>query len=288
MILTISAIIGGAASACSGAAAVGGGIAAAAGTISAGTMATGAIGAIGASAATKALLVGSAKCATASALKGATLEAIKRATIKNVLESAASGAIKGVPKVLDKEALKEAAMKLMTAGAMKEVGESFVKNVFCDIVKPVVGSVLKCDLAGGAVSHTGIYIGNDRIVEVTEINHQAKVRIVNPREFLSGDGLLRTGVYIYIAAAKGSDGKYTAIHSASIAQRALMALGSRGKYSLVSNNCHMFTRYCINGENDDSPVWSADSLLGELERGLGVSGAVWRSTGVGAGDVSFA
>lgn len=249
MIFTLSAIVGGFISACSGIAAAGGGMVAA-GAVSAGAAATGAVGAIGAGMAAKTLLAGSAKHAAASALKGAV-------------------------------------MKISATHVIKEAGESFVKNVFCDIVKPVVGSVLKCDLAGGTVSHTGIYIGNDRIVEVTEINHQAKVRIVNPREFLSGDGLLRTGVYIYIAAAKGSDGKYTAIHSASIAQRALMALGSRGKYSLVSNNCHMFTRYCINGENDDSPVWSADSLLGELERGLGVSGAVWRSTGVGSCNASF-
>ena len=32
--------------------------------------------------------------------------------------------------------------------------ESFVKNVFCDVVKPRPGSVVKVDLLGGA-DHTG-------------------------------------------------------------------------------------------------------------------------------------
>ena len=47
--------------------------------------------------------------------------------------------------------------------------ESFVKNVFCDVVKPRIGSIVKVDLGGKDLlkirdlCHTGVYIGNDEI-----------------------------------------------------------------------------------------------------------------------------
>ena len=51
--------------------------------------------------------------------------------------------------------------------------ESFRKNVFEKRVRPVPGSVLRYDLAGGikflggfagSICHTGIYLGNDKIL----------------------------------------------------------------------------------------------------------------------------
>jgi hypothetical protein len=88
--------------------------------------------------------------------------------------------------------------------------ESFRKNVFEKRVRPVPGSVLRCDLAGGikllsglagSICHTGIYLGNDKIAEVSPVNGRARVRIVDPDEFLSGDSdsLNRTGAFIYVA-----------------------------------------------------------------------------------------
>lgn len=72
-------------------------------------------------------------------------------------------------------------------------------------VKPIPGSVLKCDLVLGAASHTGIYLGNDQIAEVTEINGRARVRAVSPDEFIDGDpdSIVRTGVYVYVATCNG-------------------------------------------------------------------------------------
>ena len=75
---------------------------------------------------------------------------------------------------------------------------SFVKNVFCDVVKPRIGSVLKVALPFGA-DHTGIYIGNDEIVEVTNIDGVATVQIVSAEEFIEGEGLARVGTFIYVA-----------------------------------------------------------------------------------------
>ena len=77
--------------------------------------------------------------------------------------------------------------------------ESLVKNVFCDVVKPKIGSVVKVDLALGA-DHTGIYIGNDEIVEVANVDSIATVRIVSAEEFIEGDDpFSRIGAFIYVA-----------------------------------------------------------------------------------------
>ena len=74
--------------------------------------------------------------------------------------------------------------RAMGWGVIGNLAESLVKNVFCDIVKPKVGSVVKVDLAGGGLSHTGIYVGNGEIVEVTNIDGNAEVRRVSTEEFL--------------------------------------------------------------------------------------------------------
>ncbi|MBQ2628157.1 MAG: lecithin retinol acyltransferase family protein [Kiritimatiellae bacterium] len=163
-------------------------------------------------------------------------------------------------------------------GVTKEVGESFVKKVFCDTVKPKRGSILKIDLACGSATHSGVYVGHDRIVEVTEDEGEAIVREVSPSEFLHGDGLVRTGAYIYVASSN-EDGKWRALSSETIARRAEAALGHRGKYSLAFNNCHMFTRYCITGEDQDFPTWSINRIAGALRDKFGVSHVSWRSTG---------
>lgn len=163
-------------------------------------------------------------------------------------------------------------------GVTKEVGESLVKNVFCDTVKPKRGSVLKVDLAAGSVAHTGIYLGHDRIAEVSEIDGDAIVQEVSPSEFLHGDSLVRTGAYVYVAAAN-EDGKYRALASESIARRAESALGHRGKYSMAFNNCHMFTRYCITGEKQDLPTWSINRVASALREKFDVAHVSWRSTG---------
>ena len=167
-----------------------------------------------------------------------------------------------------------------------EVGESIAKNVFCDKVRPRRGSVLKVDLVGGHATHTGVYLGRDRIAEVTEEDGRAIVRVVGPDEFVSGSAV-RSGIYIYVAAAK-EDGRYRALASESVARRAEYAVGGRGRYSLVSNNCHNFTRYCVTGCVDSSPCLSASGVASALRDEFGCGHVSWRSTGCGVGDMSFA
>ena len=156
---------------------------------------------------------------------------------------------------------------------------SLVKNVFMDTVHPVVGSVVRTDLAFGLASHTGIYVGENRIVEITEVEDEARVQIVTPRQFLDG-GWTRTGAYVYVASEKFDNGDLYALGSQSIADRALAAVGPRGRYYAMCNNCHQFTRYCITGiDNEYSTPWTVDDIVEALKKRFRVDDVYWRSAG---------
>lgn len=172
----------------------------------------------------------------------------------------------------------DVASRKVLGGVAGNLGESFVKNVFCDAVRPTRGSILKVDLVGGGASHTGVYLGNNHIAEVTEIDGDAVVRIVSPSEFQNGEGQVRTGAFVYVAAAREDD-EYRALGRESIARRAEAAIGNHGRYNLAFNNCHMFTRYCITGESQGFPIWSASSIASSLRDEFGVDHVSWRSTG---------
>ena len=124
-------------------------------------------------------------------------------------------------------------------------------------VKPKRGSVVKVELALGAASHTGVYVGLDEIVEIYVEDSMAIVCKVNETEFLSCS-TVRTGNVISVAASDKE-----ALHAEEIATHAEAELercaGKRGEYGLFSNNCHAFTRYCITGER------SSEGAFGETE-----------------------
>lgn len=165
--------------------------------------------------------------------------------------------------------------------------ESLIKNVFCDVVKPRIGSVVKVDLSIGA-DHTGIYIGNNEIVEVANVDDIATVRIVSAEEFIEGDDCIsRIGTFIYVACKQDREGNCIAMGSQDIADRASAAVGQTGQYSLIFNNCHMFTEYCVSGRKTDLSglLWGVELALDkkfikhDYERLLDI----WRSTGESRG-----
>lgn len=171
--------------------------------------------------------------------------------------------------------------------------ESFAAE-FRDKIRPIPGCVLRCDLAGGAslmcgsLCHTGIYLGDDRIMEVVPEDGRAKVHIVDPYNFLNGQGtnFIRTGINIYVA----TDGEGHALGSHEIADRALAyrkTHRSRGEYDLVDNNCHKFTVRCITGEEPDGMQLSESDVEDALENEFGCDQVTWEPTGFGSGDMSF-
>ena len=179
--------------------------------------------------------------------------------------------------------------EFLTANPICNGIDCIVKNTVMDKCVPREGSVLRVDLGFGFVSHTGVCISADRIVEITEEDGLAKVKSVTIKEFLAGHiRWVRTGKYIYAACANDADKKLV-LFAADIAERARRCVGpDRGKYFARFNNCHMFTRYCITGKDEEEKCsWGVADIEQALCNRFKVGGIIWRSTGCTKGSTTL-
>ena len=171
---------------------------------------------------------------------------------------------------------------------------------FKDRVKPVPGSVLRVDLCGGAnflggrICHTGIYLGNDEIAEITNVRGKARAHVVDPSDFLNGQGtnFIRTGLNIYVA----TDGCGRALAAPEIAERARGCFGPpggrplparAGKYDLVDNNCHTFVVRCVTGREPSRPKLNDRDVAAALKRVFKCERVTWEPTGFSTVSCSF-
>lgn len=115
-------------------------------------------------------------------------------------------------------------------------------------VKPKTGSVVYCKILGGIAEHSGIYVGNDRIVH---LNGDGWVECVSSEAFLE-QGIRSSHNAIYVSA----HGK-TAVGSKTAAKRAKDMVGSYQEYDILQNNCHRFVSGCLTGDfdNPDCFLW---------------------------------
>lgn len=171
---------------------------------------------------------------------------------------------------------------------------------FKDRVKPVPGSVLRVDLCGGAnflggrICHTGIYLGNDEIAEITNVRGKARAHVVDPSDFLNGQGtnFIRTGLNIYVA----TDGCGRALAAPEIAERARGCFGPpggrplparAGEYDLVDNNCHTFVVRCVTGREPSRPKLNDRDVAAALKRLFKCERVTWEPTGFSTVSCSF-
>lgn len=171
---------------------------------------------------------------------------------------------------------------------------------FKDRVKPVPGSVLRVDLCGGAnflggrICHTGIYLGNDEIAEITNVRGKARAHVVDPSDFLNGQGtnFIRTGLNIYVA----TDGCGRALAAPEIAERARGCFGPpagrplparAGDYDLVDNNCHTFVVRCVTGREPSKPKLNDREVAAALKRVFKCERVTWEPTGFSTVSCSF-
>ena len=126
-----------------------------------------------------------------------------------------------------------------------------VVNSICGIIKatyknfdtkvmPEKGSVLYCDLSFGIAEHSGIYVGDNRIVH---LNGKGEIEAVSPAEFLSLFALQD----IYVSCMENS-----AVGSERVANHALSMVGKKRNYNFVMNNCHQFTTGCLTEDFENS------------------------------------
>lgn len=131
-------------------------------------------------------------------------------------------------------------IKALSVGPISNVAESLVDNVLRDKVQPVPGSVVYTDLAFGYAEHSGIYVGDGRIVE---LNSKGDISVVTPRDFISGG----SGVSIYVSCKNGA-----AVGGERVAAAALRKRYSKRDYNLILDNCHQFTSGCLTGKFENS------------------------------------
>ncbi|MEL4241585.1 lecithin retinol acyltransferase family protein [Shewanella xiamenensis] len=134
-------------------------------------------------------------------------------------------------------------------GLLENLVASFVDNVFRDTVYPIKGSIVYCELAFGHAEHSGIYVGNNRIVH---LDGSGDIEIVSPKKFINRLGGFNSAISIYVSC----DGE-SPVGSNKIAERAIDKVGSCRDYNVILDNCHQFTSGCISGnfENSESFLW---------------------------------
>jgi len=126
----------------------------------------------------------------------------------------------------------------------KAVMESIIDNYIRDNVKPQEGSLLYCKLAFGFIEHSGIYIGDNKIVH---LDGSGKVQVVSPSEFINRLEGTNIAFTIWVSCI---DNK--AVGDKKISKRAKSQIGKERNYNLLSDNCHQFSAGCITGEFDNN------------------------------------
>jgi len=128
-------------------------------------------------------------------------------------------------------------------------------------VRPVLGSVVYTDLFVGYIEHSGIYVGNGQIANLTRCGD---VTLVSPQEFMRGT----TGRHIYVSSRNGK-----AVGSDVVAHRALQRVSMHIKYEFALRNCHWFANECIpvrtserSKLNSINPVANLDFTLSGVKR----------------------
>lgn len=126
---------------------------------------------------------------------------------------------------------------------------SFIDNVIRDRVYPVKGSIVYCDLAFGTGEHSGIYIGNNKIVH---LDGSGDIETVSPRRFLNRLKGFNSAISIYVSC----DGE-SPVGSKKVAKKAKNMIGNSRYYNVILDNCHQFTSGCVSGnfENSDNFLW---------------------------------
>jgi hypothetical protein len=110
--------------------------------------------------------------------------------------------------------------------------------------EPSIGSIVYCYLVGGYAEHSGIYIGNNKIVH---LNGSGLIEEVSPKEFTERLGGFNPPSSIFVSCS----GK-KAVGSKEFAKRAKSMIGSCREYNFISDNCHQFTAGCITGDFENS------------------------------------
>ena len=115
-------------------------------------------------------------------------------------------------------------------------------------VKPVAGAIVCCGI-GGVLDHTGIWVGEDTIIE---LDGNGLIKPVSAQRFTD----TRTGKGIFIAC----DSLGVPLASEMAAHRAVVQIFQVRDYHLLDNNCHQFIWECFQTDSKKITTFKALSL----------------------------
>lgn len=113
---------------------------------------------------------------------------------------------------------------------------------------PEAGTPLLVSLARGGAEHSGVYLGDG---SVAELSGDGRLQEVSLSEFLNGQDVgaadnFRSGTRIFAACDDATAKPLSVLQVAEAARRLIRHIG-RVDYNLFGNNCHMFTASCVFG-----------------------------------------
>ncbi|KXJ51974.1 MAG: hypothetical protein AXW17_08595 [Colwellia sp. Phe_37] len=115
-------------------------------------------------------------------------------------------------------------------------------------VKPVAGAIVCCGI-GGVLDHTGIWVGEDTIIE---LDGNGLIKPVSAQRFTD----TRTGKGIFIAC----DSLGVPLASEMAAHRAVAQIFQVRDYHLLDSNCHQFIWECFQTDSKKITTFKALSL----------------------------
>lgn len=127
-------------------------------------------------------------------------------------------------------------------------------------IEPAIGSLVYCQLS--TAEHSGIYIGEGKIIELTGKGY---VNLVTPKGFTNN--LFSTDKDIFIPVNRQTR---KPMGNISIATRAKLNTWRKRDYNVLKDNCHQFSVGCMtdNFENDCNYLVNAKQ---EYAKNIGIA-----------------
>ncbi|WP_249213755.1 lecithin retinol acyltransferase family protein [Tatumella sp. JGM130] len=132
------------------------------------------------------------------------------------------------------------------------------------IREPAVGGIVQCELLFDVTLHSGIYVGNGKIVH---LEGDGNISCSTGEQFLRRLGGFNSAISIYTDCNDMTPSGHTAARD-----RALSWVGKPYRYHLLNSNCHRFTARCLTGESCNDVCLASD--LDRFRRGT--HWRVWR------------
>ena len=119
---------------------------------------------------------------------------------------------------------------------------------FVDGGAVAAGTPILVSIARGAAEHSGVYLGDSR---VAELSGEGRLQEVSLTEFINGQedtwDNFRSGTRIF-AACDDQSSRPLGLDDVADAAKGLICRIGTVRYHLFGNNCHMFTASCVFGK----------------------------------------